>query len=141
MTRRHLAGVIVCIVVFGHVAILAYSAVVLLAGIGVLNATEIIQIFLVGSPMLAVVAYSGVNYIFAPQPPRQQQTEVTNVVVVVTIAIPSLLILALFFTYSVAYFWYHDLTLLSIVLSLIETSLGAYLGVIRDRLFLTKEDC
>ena len=141
MTRRHLSGIVVCIVVFGHVAILAYTAVVLVTGAGVLNAIQIIQIFLVGSPILAVAAYSGVTYLFSPEPPAsQQQPKASGVLVLVTIGIPSLLVTALVVTYSIAFFAYRDLAPISIILGLTETSLGAYIGVIRDRLFSNKED-
>ena len=129
-----------CIVLFGHVAILAYTGVVLVAGLGVLNPTQIIQIFLVGSPILAVAAYSGLTYILSPDPPDSQHQKAAIVMVIVTIGTPSLLIIALLVIYSTAFFWYHNLAYISIILGLIETSLGAYVGVIRDRLFLTKED-
>ena len=140
LTRRDLAGVTVCIVVFGHVTILAYAGVVLLAQLGRLCALDVIQIALVGSPMLAVAAYSGVNYLFVSQSRVQGQTNAATSAIVITVGVPLLLTLALLVTYSVAFFFYVNITWVGIVLGVIETSLGAYMGVIRDRLFLTKED-
>ena len=137
MTELSLSRRLSMMLVFGHIALFFFG--LLVAAFGRLELTDAVQMILMGSPLLAVIALSGfihmmTNMTIPPDDPTVDLSVARFLQFVV-----STFIVALFIVYSMGLFrTEHILNAdsIKILVGSVETVLGGYIASIKDRLFV-----
>lgn len=140
MTQLRLSRRLATILVLGHILLFFYGLIV--AAIGRLELTDSVQMILMGSPLLAVVALSGFGHIVGRLtiPPDDPPVDgsVSGLLQFVTLSF----IGALFIVYSMGLFRTENLLSadgIKILVGSVETVLGGYIALIKDKLFIEKK--
>jgi len=140
MTKLSFARRIASILVIGHLLLFIYGLIV--AGLGRLFASDVAQMVLMGTPLLALISISGFQYVVANMEVIDNSEKLPdstgpNLIIFVCI----LFLLSLFFVYSLALFDYSNISvdILKISVGVIETALGGYLAIIKDNIFVNVE--
>lgn len=136
MTRLGFARLAGTVLVVGHVSLFFYGFVV--AIFGNYFVSDVAQMVLMGSPVLALTAVAGFRYMFGvldeidvPGNPIHRGTVILGVGVIF------IFLASLFVAYTAALFEITGLNAdaVKLAIGIIETALGGYLGVIRETLF------
>lgn len=137
MTELALSRRLAMILVLGHIALFFFG--LLVAAFGRLQLTDSVQMILMGSPLLAVVALSGFGLIIGTMRIPADDPAVDASVSMFLQFIVSCFIFALFIVYSMGLFrTEHILNAdgIKVLVGLVETVLGGYIASIKDKLFV-----
>lgn len=125
------------ILVFGHVALFFFGLIV--AGLGRLQLTDSVQMILMGSPLLAVVALSGFKHTMGRMHIPDGDTPVDASISFFYQCIAASFLIALFIVYSMGLFRTENILSadgIKILVGSVETVLGGYIASIKDKLFV-----
>jgi hypothetical protein len=133
--QGQIRSLVAAITLGGHVFV--FSAGMGLGLFGPLQGTDLVQVVLMASPVLAATAASALKFVLAGQTSIERGERVTTIFACVVIAFPVLLICGIFILFwsiykQVSGFGPDEL---KIGLGALETFFGAYLGLISDKLF------
>jgi hypothetical protein len=137
MTQLSLARRLSMVLVFGHIALFFFG--LLVAAFGRLELTDSVQMILMGSPLLAVVALSGFVHMMTTMTIQSDDPPVDSSVARFLLFVVSAFIIALFIVYSMGLFRTERVLSadgIKILVGTVETVLGGYIASIKDRLFV-----
>ena len=137
MTIHALARRLAMIMVYGHIALFLFGLMVV--AFGRLELSDSVQMILMGSPLLAVVALSGLDKIIGTMTIPQDDPAVDPSVSRFLQFVTSIFIVALFVVYCMALFRTESILSadgIKILVGVVETVLGGYVAKIKDRLFV-----
>jgi len=136
MTELQFSIKIAKVLLYGHLALFSFGL-ILVPAFGKLDYIDIFQVFLMGFPMLAVVSLAGFDHVMgerkAPGRGKKVDADVAQMASVVCYSA----IAISFVVYLLPIFEIAGMTkdVLKIIIGLVESVLGVYLGKIRDHLF------
>lgn len=142
MSELRFSRLLMAALVGGHGLLFLYG--LLVGAFGRLVFTDILQMILMGSPMLVVVSAAAFRWgvIKISEPESSSDTKVDRLTVSVVLGIVLLFIFALFVIYTVALLDIPSLKVdgLKISVGAVETALGGYIATIRDKFFPDKKN-
>lgn len=127
--------VVALIILVGH--FLVFAAGGMLGFFGPLRGTDLAQVVLIASPVLAVTATAAFRFLLAGQYGVAMGDKVTTVFAILVIAYPTVLILCIFGLFYAAYITLNGFgpDNLKVALGALETFFGGFIGLISDKLF------
>lgn len=139
MTRTLLSRRLTFILVFGHISLFFFG--LLVAAFGRLELTDSVQMILMGSPLLAVVALSGFTQMLGAMAIPADDPLVDSSVSKFVQLVSATFIVALFIVYSMGLFRTENVLSadgIKILVGSVETVLGGYISTIKDKLFVSQ---
>lgn len=135
LTDQQLAGVAACIIVLGHLTLFCYAFVVLIFDLGYLDGVQTLLLVLMAAPLFVLVGHSAFEYVINNTSIVTRTEPASTPAIILVLSVPSVALVALIIVYSLAFFSQLDMTIIGVLLGLIETATGFYLGRIRDHIF------
>ena len=135
MYQGHIRTTVAAIILGGH--LLVFVAGIALGLFGPLRGTDLVQVVLTASPILAVTATAAIRYVLDNQSGIARGERTTALFSIVVITFPSVLIGCIFFLFWALYKQMQGFgpNELKIGLGAIETFFGGFIGLISDKLF------
>lgn len=136
MTEREFVAKTAGILVYGHIGLFLYGLFGL-ATFGRMSLTDVTQTILMGTPVLAIVSVSAFSHIVDGNHSKASPADADPVASKMIFRVCYAFIASLFFTYSLGIFPISgfDADIIRMMVGAIETVLGAYIAVIRDKIF------
>jgi hypothetical protein len=135
MYQGQIRSLVAGIILGGH--FLVFVAGMGLGLFGPLRGTDLVQVVLMASPVLAATATAAIRFVLQGEIYIEKGERVTAIFATVVTAFPTALIACIFFLFWAIYKQYEGFgpTELKIGLGAVETFFGAFLGLISDKLF------
>ena len=131
MTEKALSRILAVILVVGHVGLFAYAFIILARG-GRADALDTLQIVLTGTPLLAiaVAAFQTIN----AHGGSSTTAEGTQIFLNIFVCVALIAVMAYFYT-ELSFYDGLNTEVVKVAVGVIETAFGAFMAVIRKRLF------
>jgi hypothetical protein len=135
MYQGQIRTVVAIIILGGHFAV--FIAGMALGLFGPLRGTDLVQVVLMTSPVLAMTATAAIRFILEGQVHIERGKRVTLVFSIVVVAFPLALICCIFLLFCSIYRQFDGFgpNELKVGLGAVETFFGAFIGMISDKLF------
>jgi len=137
MTELKLKTRLAQIVVYSHVGLFIYAFII--AQFGTFEGEDAAQLFLMGSPLLALVAIAAFRAVMGfPVNDATQLANSTKVQMSITVTVAFVVLLFVAYTITML-----DTTIsvpsIKFAVGIIETALGGYIGIVKDVFFSPEE--
>jgi hypothetical protein len=137
MTELRLARILAMIVVYGHILLFVYGFVIW--QFGTLEGTETIQLILMGSPLLALVAVAAFDFVMHAQV-SDSSPLADSIKTQMAIVVTGGFLAMLFFAYTITLFNTQiTASAIKLLVGSVETAFGAYIGIIKDTFFPSRQ--
>lgn len=139
MNENGLARRLAFILVGGHIILFLFGLIV--AVFGRLTITDSIQMILMGSPLLAVVAVSAFSHILQGRAIQDNGPDVDRGVSIFLQIVVFAFLGALFIIYAMGLFEtgnFANADTIKILVGSVETVLGGYIALIKDKIFVAE---
>lgn len=137
MTQGAIRNLVAALILGGHLSI--FICALLLGLVGPLKGTDLVQVVLIGSPILCVTAGAALRFVLEGHSDVWKGSSVTATFASVVILIPSALIASVLVMFYAIFKQINGFgpNELKVGLGAIETFFGIFIGMISDKLFGT----